>query len=263
VAQLPDPAVEEALYESTSMRNFAGIDLGVQTAPDETTVCKFRRSAEFDEELKRGKRDPLMHRTAKGKQWYFGMKAQIGVDSRTKLVHTVLASARTWPIASRCSTRRTGKEGESGVIERTADRRPRSVPGHPGRRTLPTNVTGGANHIDESVRASNRRKSSGRAKVEHVWGDQAESSAFRRPVTEAWPRTCTGSRSPQHSRFCSWYEGDCSMRRELVGESRRTRDCEAQSEDVSAETRHCGDRERDPIVISVVFQTFPKLHVGT
>jgi Transposase DDE domain len=58
---------------------------------------------------------------------------------------------------------------KSGVIKRTADRRPRSAPGHPGRRTLPTNVTGGAAH-DETVKATNRRKSSVRAKVEHVFG---------------------------------------------------------------------------------------------
>ena len=38
-------------------------------------------------------RDPEMHQTAKGKQWYFGMKAHVGVDSAEKLVHTVLASA--------------------------------------------------------------------------------------------------------------------------------------------------------------------------
>jgi transposase, IS5 family len=127
---LSDPAVEEALYESSSMRNFAGIDLGVEAAPDETTVCKFRHLLEkhklgkkllvsVNEHLRRsgmkittgtivdatiigapsstknkdGKRDPEMHQTAKGKQWYFGMKAHIGVDSRTKLIHTVLASA--------------------------------------------------------------------------------------------------------------------------------------------------------------------------
>ena len=43
---LSDPAVEEALYESNSIRNFAGIDLGVEAAPDETTVCKFRHLLE-------------------------------------------------------------------------------------------------------------------------------------------------------------------------------------------------------------------------
>jgi len=127
---LSDPAVEEELYDSTSMRNFAGIDLGVEAVPDETTVCKFRHLLEknklgkkllttVNDHLRRsgikittgtivdatiigapsstknkdGKRDPEMHQTAKGKQWYFGMKAHIGVDSRTKLVHTVLASA--------------------------------------------------------------------------------------------------------------------------------------------------------------------------
>ena len=46
------------------------------------------------------------------------------------------------------------------------------------------------------------------------------------------------------------------MRRERVGESRRTRDCEAQSEDVSAETCHCADLERNPIAISVFSISF-------
>src|ERR1700728_2194421 len=127
---LSDPAVEEALYDSVAMRAFVGIDLGVEGAPDETTVCKFRHLLERNKlgkvlltavndhlhrggikiakgtivdatiigaprstKHKDGKRDPELHQTAKGKQWYFGMKAHIGVDSRTKLIHTVLASA--------------------------------------------------------------------------------------------------------------------------------------------------------------------------
>jgi IS5 family transposase len=127
---LSDPAVEEALYDSVSMRSFVGIDLGVEGAPDETTVCKFRHLLERNElgktllkavndylhrsgikiakgtivdatiigapsstKNKDGKRDPEMHQTAKGQQWYFGMKAHIGVDSKTKLIHTILASA--------------------------------------------------------------------------------------------------------------------------------------------------------------------------
>jgi IS5 family transposase len=127
---LSDPAVEEAMYDSTSMRGFVGIDLGVEAAPDETTVCKFRHLLEknklgkkllttVNEYLRRhgmkiangtivdatiigapsstknkdGKRDPEMHQTAKGKQWYFGMKAHVGVDSNTKLIHTILVSA--------------------------------------------------------------------------------------------------------------------------------------------------------------------------
>src|SRR5271165_1191313 len=127
---LSDPAVEEALYDSVAMRAFVGIDLGAEGAPDETTVCKFRHLLErhklgkvlltaVNDHLRRsgikitkgtivdatiigapsstknedGKRDPEMHQTAKGQQWYFGMKAHVGVDSKTKLIHTVLASA--------------------------------------------------------------------------------------------------------------------------------------------------------------------------
>jgi IS5 family transposase len=124
---LSDPAVEEAPYDSTAMREFVGVDLGSEAAPDETTVCKFRhlreraklgksRLAAVNEHLQAQgikiangtivdatiisapsstkntdeQRDPEMHQTAKGKQWYFGMKAHIGVDSRTKLIHTIL-----------------------------------------------------------------------------------------------------------------------------------------------------------------------------
>src|ERR1019366_8206144 len=122
------PAVEEALYESVSLRGFVDIDLGREPAPDETTVCKFRQLLEehqlgariferVQEHLQeRGlrigtgtivdativhapsstknreqKRDPEMHQTRKGKQWYFGMKAHVGVDSKSKLIHAVVA----------------------------------------------------------------------------------------------------------------------------------------------------------------------------
>ena len=127
---LSDPAVEEALYDSSSMRRFAGVDLGRESAPDETTVCKFRHLLEehglgkriFEEvgrylqkqgfKLSRGTivdatiisapsstknkdkaRDPEMHQTKKGNQWYFGMKAHIGVDAKEKLIHSVVATA--------------------------------------------------------------------------------------------------------------------------------------------------------------------------
>jgi IS5 family transposase len=127
---LSDPAVEEALYDSRAMRRFVNIDLGREPAPDETTICKFRHLleahnlgdqlfaliAEYLEENglkvstgtivdasiidapsstknKDGKRDPEMHQTKKGNQWYFGMKAHIGVDSRSKLIHSVVATA--------------------------------------------------------------------------------------------------------------------------------------------------------------------------
>jgi IS5 family transposase len=127
---LSDPAVEDALYESPSMRGFVGIDLGREPAPDETTVCKFRHLLERHELGKRifarvnaylaehglkigtgtivdatilhapsstsnksGERDPEMHQVRKGNQWYFGMKAHVGVDAGTKLIHAVAATA--------------------------------------------------------------------------------------------------------------------------------------------------------------------------
>src|SRR5271169_4101909 len=122
---LSDPAVEEALYDSAVLRQFVGIDLGREPVPDETTVCKFRHLLEehrlggrmleavnlhlqsqgvrittgtivdatiihapSSTKNREQKRDPEMHQTRKGKQWYFGMKAHVGVDSKTKLIHT-------------------------------------------------------------------------------------------------------------------------------------------------------------------------------
>jgi IS5 family transposase len=127
---LSDPAVEEALYDSVAMRRFVGIDLGQEGAPDETTVCKFRHLLEkhgLAEQLfaavsrhlkehgmklsqgtivdatiiaaapstknKAKARDPEMHQTKKGQQWYFGMKAHIGVDECTGQVHSVVSTA--------------------------------------------------------------------------------------------------------------------------------------------------------------------------
>jgi IS5 family transposase len=127
---LSDPAVEDALYESPSMRGFVGIDLGREPAPDETTVCKFRHLLErhglgwrifaqvngyleghglkigtgtivdatilhapSSTKNKDEQRDPEMHQVKKGNQWYFGMKAHVGVDAETKLIHSIAATA--------------------------------------------------------------------------------------------------------------------------------------------------------------------------
>jgi len=126
---LSDPAVEEALYDSRAMRRFVGIDLGREPVPDETTICKFRHLLEARDlgarlfelmqqylqengfRIGRGTivdatliaapsstknqdnaRDPEMHQTKKGNQWYFGMKAHIGTDSQSKLIHSVVAT---------------------------------------------------------------------------------------------------------------------------------------------------------------------------
>lgn len=127
---LSDPGAEEALYDSLTMRRFAGVSTDADIIPDETSILNFRRLlekhqlterllAEINAHLsERGlivgkgtivdatiidapsstkneqkKRDPQMHQTRKGKQWYFGMKVHTGVDTDSGLVHTVRATA--------------------------------------------------------------------------------------------------------------------------------------------------------------------------
>jgi len=126
---LSDPAMEDALYDSESMRRFAGIELSEDAIPDETTILRFRHLLEkhyltqaiFSQvrellEQKRlllksgtivdatiieappstknaeGARDPEMHQTKKGKDWHFGMKAHVGTDPHG-IVHSLSTTA--------------------------------------------------------------------------------------------------------------------------------------------------------------------------
>ena len=94
--------MEEALYDIQILRGFAGLDAFEDHLPDETTILRFRHLLEkhhlADATLidvpsstknKDKKRDPEMSQTKKGNQWYFGMKAHIGTDVQSGLVHTV------------------------------------------------------------------------------------------------------------------------------------------------------------------------------
>jgi IS5 family transposase len=126
---LSDPGAEEALYDMESLRRFVGIDLGNEPVPDETTICKFRHllethglgerifqevNAHLEEKglrLSEGtimdatiinapsstknqdkKRDPDMHSTKKGNQYYFGMKIHVGVDRESRTVHSLVTT---------------------------------------------------------------------------------------------------------------------------------------------------------------------------
>ena len=214
---LSDPAVEEALYDSVAMRAFVGIDLGAEGAPDETTVCKFRHLLERNKlgkvlltavndhlhrngikiakgtivdatiigapsstKNKDGKRDPEMHQTAKGQQWYFGMKAHIGVDSKTKLIHTVLASAANVQdrdalpyLLHGVETRVWGDQGYQGHAHLIHRHAPRAKDF--------TNKRYRFNgRVNEVEKAKNRNKSRVRAKVEHVFGVIKNIFGFRK-----------------------------------------------------------------------------------
>ena len=201
---LSDPAVEEALYDSRAMRRFVGIDLGREPAPDETTVCKFRHLLEahnLGDQLfvlinaylqenglkvstgtivdatiidapsstknKDGERDPEMHQTRKGNQWYFGMKAHIGVDSQTKLIHSVAATAANvhdsqllGDLLHGEETRVWGDSAYTGQGEVMREHAPKAQDF--------TNQKGFRNRpLSDEDAARNRTKSRVRAKVEH------------------------------------------------------------------------------------------------
>ena len=127
---LSDPALEEQLNDSLSIRRFVGVDLGERRAPDESTLLRFRHLLEAHDlapailkvvnkhlencgisvktgtivdatiiaapsstKNSSGSRDPEMKSTKKGNEWHFGMKGHIGVDSRSKVVHSVEVSS--------------------------------------------------------------------------------------------------------------------------------------------------------------------------
>ena len=126
---LSDPGMEDLLYEAESVRRFVGLNL-TEALPDETTILNFRHLLERHElgkglleeinahlesqglrlregtivdasiieapsstKNRSGERDPEMHQTKKGNQWHFGMKAHIGVDADTGIVHSMSTTA--------------------------------------------------------------------------------------------------------------------------------------------------------------------------
>lgn len=201
---LSDPAMEEALYESRSMRKFADIDLGREPAPDETTMCKFRHLLErhnLGEEFfrlvneylaenglqvakgtivdatiidapsstknKDKARDPEMHQTRKGNEWRFGMKCHIGVDSRSKLIHSVTCTSANVHDSRVIQTLLHGQEtrvwGDSAYTGQRDQIRSKAP------YALDFTQKKGSRYrkLSAEERARNRQKSRVRAKVEH------------------------------------------------------------------------------------------------
>jgi len=144
---LADEALEDALYDSQALQRFARIELDAEGVPDATTLLKFRRLLETHDLCKglftainadlaaRGlllregtlvdatliaapsstknakrARDPEMHQTKKGNQWYFGLKAHIGTDRHSKLVHTVVVTAANVADIAQAAALLHGKE---------------------------------------------------------------------------------------------------------------------------------------------------------
>jgi IS5 family transposase len=203
---LADLACEEALYDSASLRRFAGIDLGSEPVPDATTLLKFRRLLEqhklaerlFAEvgrvlqgsgmTLKTGtivdatiiaapsstknadrQRDPEMHQTRKGKQWYFGMKLHIGVDSQSGLAHSAVVTPANihdkHPLPDLLHGQERRVYGDSAYTSQKELIQGKA----PKAKDFTNERVRKAGQVDEVKRAKNRSKSKIRARVEHVF----------------------------------------------------------------------------------------------
>ena len=203
---LSDPAMEEALYEIASLRNFAGLKLS-EPIPDETTILNFRHLLEEHELaedilkavnahlarkgrlLRRGsivdatimaapsstknaegERDPEMHQTKKGNQWHFGMKAHIGVDADSGLVHTVTTTPANEADVEQIADLLHGKEKQVW-----ADSGYRGAQSRVDREDLKWHIAARPSDIAKMpdgraktrLQKKERRKASVRAKVEH------------------------------------------------------------------------------------------------
>jgi len=201
---LSDPAAEEALDDSRDMRVFVGIDLGREPVPDETRICKFRHlleacelgprileainahlaekgfrvttgtivdstiiSAPSSTKNEKKERDPEMHQTKNGNEWHFGMTAHIGVDSATRIIHSVAATAANVHDAAALPDLLHGKEtrtygdsayqGQRGIIRACA----------PKSKDFTNRRYRYKGRVDEVQRRKNRFKSHIRARVEH------------------------------------------------------------------------------------------------
>ena len=203
---LSDPAMEEALYEIASLRSFAGLSLS-EPIPDETTILNFRHLLEendlaedilaaVNKHLQRkglllkkgsivdatiiaapsstknaeGERDPEMHQTKKGNQWHFGMKAHIGVDADSGLVHTVTTTPANESDVGQIADLLHGKEQQVW-----ADSGYRGAQARVQREDLQWHIAARPSDIAKlpdgrrkaAIQKQEHRKASVRAKVEH------------------------------------------------------------------------------------------------
>ncbi|ANH35509.1 transposase TIS1021 (plasmid) [Ralstonia solanacearum] len=229
---LSDEGLEDALYDSMAMRAFAGIDLAVENVPDATTLLKFRRllvehdltGKLFDEigimlcerglmmregtivdatiieappSTKNAKksRDPEMHQTKKGNEWHFGMKAHIGVDASSGLVHSVVGTAANESDVSQAHALLHGHEedafGDAGYtgVEKRDEMQGKGAKWHVALKAQQDQ--GDARWRHQGLAKSRRRG----PRLRFGLGSNIRSMSSRiclviaRFVTRAWPRT--------------------------------------------------------------------------
>ncbi len=206
---LSDPAMEEALHDVPLYREFASLDNWTTRLPDESTILRFRHLLEkhklaaqmlavINDMLRdkglmlragtvvdatliaapsstknaSGQRDPEMHQTKKGNQWYFGMKAHIGADAESGLVHTVRGTAANVCDVVEANALLHGDEadafGDAGYqgVHKRADATP-GVDWHVAMRPGKRRALDKSRPLDALTDEVERIKASIRAKVEH------------------------------------------------------------------------------------------------
>jgi transposase, IS5 family len=204
---LADEALEDAIYDSQALRDFVGIDLSRESVPDATTLLKFRRllvtndltKALFEEinahlaqqgllmragtivdatiiaapsstKNASGERDPDMHQAKKGNQWHHGMKAHIGVDAESGIVHSLVSTAANVNDVTQAGELLHGDEanafgdaGYRGVHKREEAQGPQwHIAMQPGKRQLLSDSP-----LGQMLEKVEKIKASIRAKVEH------------------------------------------------------------------------------------------------
>jgi len=206
---LSDPAMEDELHERPLYRRFVGLE-GAARIPDETTILRFRRLLEKQQlapqvlttinaglaqqglmlktgtvvdatiiaapsstKNKDGERDPEMHQTKKGNQWHFGMKAHIGVDAESGLVHTVIGTAANVSDVTQAAALLHGDEtdvfadaGYQGVARRE-EAKDLGVNWHIAMRPGKRRALDPARELHRLLDKVEQLKASVRAKVEH------------------------------------------------------------------------------------------------
>ena len=213
---LADEACEDALYDIAAFRDFCRIDLGGERVPDATTLLNFRHLLEHHQigaalfakvgelllangmKLSGGtivdatliaappstknleqSRDPEMHQSKKGNQWYFGMKLHVGADSQSGLIHSASVTAGNVHDSQELHNLLHGKEtrlyGDSAYRGEKQRQRLKDIA--PKAKDF-TNKRAYKNRpLTDSDKETNRRRSSVRSKVEHpfltlkrIWG---------------------------------------------------------------------------------------------
>jgi IS5 family transposase len=201
--------MEEALHDMPLFRDFAGLGGWADRLPDETTILRFRHlleqkklapqilatvnqllerkglllragtvvdatliAAPSSTKNKSGERDPEMHQSKKGQQWYFGMKAHIGVDAESGLVHTVRGTAGNVADVVEANSLLHGQEklalGDAGYqgVDKRPDANP-EVQWHVAMRPGKRKKLDKTQLLDRMKDDFERTKASIRAKVEH------------------------------------------------------------------------------------------------